>query len=52
MRMRPFVALAIAALAAACEATPPVPAASDPDGKDLVEGAVVAATESSGGVRL
>lgn len=52
MRMRPFVAIAFAALAAACEASPTVPASSDPDGKDLVEGAVVAAAESSGGVRL
>lgn len=52
MSHRPLVAIAIAALAAACQSTPPVPAASDPDGKDLVEGAVVAAAESSGGVRL
>jgi hypothetical protein len=29
-----------------------VPTSSDPQGKDLVEGAVVAATESSGGMRL
>lgn len=29
-----------------------VPASSDPQGKDLVKGAVVAAAESSGGVRL
>jgi hypothetical protein len=50
--MRPFVALALAALAAACQSSPPVPTSSDPQGKDLVEGAVVAATESSGGVRL
>lgn len=31
---------------------PPVPASSDPEGKDLVEGAVVAAFEKGGGVRL
>ncbi|TKD12329.1 hypothetical protein [Polyangium fumosum] len=37
---------------AACNRDVPVPAASDPDGKDLVQGAVVAATESSGGIRL
>ncbi len=31
---------------------PPVPAASDPQGKDLVPGAIVAAVEKSGGIRL
>jgi hypothetical protein len=31
---------------------PPVPASSDPEGKDIVEGAIVAAHEKSGGVRL
>lgn len=31
---------------------PPVPASSDPEGKDLVEGAIVAAHEKGGGVRL
>jgi hypothetical protein len=31
---------------------PPVPATSDPEGKNLVEGAVVAAAEKSGGIRL
>jgi hypothetical protein len=31
---------------------PPVPASSDPEGKDLVEGAVVAAEEQVGGMRL
>jgi hypothetical protein len=35
-----------------CKRDAPVPSASDPEGKDLVEGAVVAAVESSGGVRL
>jgi len=40
-------------LAPACdEPPPPVPASSDPQGKDLVKGAVVAAAESSGGIRL
>ena len=29
-----------------------VPASSDPNGKDLVEGAIVVATEKSGGVRI
>ena len=38
--------------AASCDAQAPVPASSDPQGKDLVKGAVVAAVESSGGVRL
>jgi hypothetical protein len=38
--------------AASCESNAPVPASSDPQGKDLVKGAVVAAVESSGGVRL
>ncbi|MRG95959.1 hypothetical protein [Polyangium spumosum] len=37
---------------AACNRDVPVPASSDPEGKDLVTGAVVAAAESSGGVRL
>lgn len=36
----------------ACKSAPTVPASSDPNGNDLVEGAVVAATETSGGVRL
>ncbi len=31
---------------------PPVPASSDPEGKDLVEGAVVLATAKEGGVRI
>jgi len=31
---------------------PPVPASHDPEGKDLVEGAIVAAYEKAGGVRL
>ncbi|AUX40759.1 hypothetical protein SOCE26_021600 [Sorangium cellulosum] len=40
-------------LAPACDrGAPPVPETSDPTGKDLVVGAVVAATEKSGGVRL
>ena len=38
---------------AACnEGAPSVPASADPQGKDLVKGAVVAAAESSGGIRL
>jgi len=43
--------LALAGLPA-CKHDAPVPESSDPQGKDLVEGAVVAAVESSGGVRL
>ena len=43
---------ALATLAAGCSDTPSIPATSDPEGKDLVEGAVVAAAESSGGYRL
>lgn len=31
---------------------PPVPASHDPKGADLVQGAVVAATETNGGIRL
>jgi hypothetical protein len=31
---------------------PMVPASSDPEGKDLVEGAIVVATEKEGGVRI
>src|SRR5690348_8182076 len=45
------LSLAIATLPA-CKRDMPVPSASDPDGKDLVKGAVVAAAESSGGYRL
>lgn len=51
--------LGLALLVAACgngggAATdiPPVPSSHDPKGADLVEGAVVAATETSGGIRL
>ncbi|WP_437601507.1 hypothetical protein [Sorangium sp. So ce590] len=39
-------------LAPACNRTPPVPETSDPTGKDLVVGAVVAATEKVGGIRI
>jgi hypothetical protein len=54
MRCFALMALCIglAGAAAGCSRDAPVPAASDPTGKDLVDGAVVAATESSGGVRL
>ncbi|MEO7329671.1 MAG: hypothetical protein ABI193_13915 [Minicystis sp.] len=58
----PLVALALAALAASTlvgcgKSDPPapsitVPTSSDPEGKDLVEGAVVAAEEQVGGMRL
>ena len=48
--------IALAALASACgkggDAAPPVPASSDPEGNDLVVGAVIAAAEPSGGYRL
>jgi hypothetical protein len=49
--------IALAALASACGkgdegAAPPVPASSDPEGNDLVVGAVIAAAEPSGGYRL
>lgn len=54
--MRPFALLALCisltGAAVGCHRDAPVPASSDPEGKDLVEGAVVAAVESSGGVRL
>ncbi|MGK4006708.1 hypothetical protein WMF31_29070 [Sorangium sp. So ce1036] len=53
------IALAVAvcagtlSLAPACDrGAPPVPTASDPNGNDLVVGAVVAAAEKSGGIRL
>ncbi|WP_437579146.1 hypothetical protein [Sorangium sp. So ce887] len=39
-------------LAPACNRAPPVPETSDPTGKDLVVGAVVAATEKVGGIRI
>jgi hypothetical protein len=37
---------------ASCKSQASVPASSDPEGKDLVKGAIVAAVESSGGVRV
>jgi hypothetical protein len=54
MRCFALMALCIglAGAAAGCSRNAPVPESSDPEGKDLVEGAVVAAVESSGGVRL
>lgn len=55
----PALALAVLAAAAtpACskgnaDQAPRIPASSDPAGKDLVEGAVVAAKEGMGGIRL
>lgn len=54
MTRRALLALLLATTAAlpACSRDVPVPSASDPQGKDLVEGAVVAAAESTGGIRL
>jgi hypothetical protein len=54
MRCFALMALCIGLFGAAagCNRDAPVPASSDPTGKDLVDGAVVAAVESSGGVRL
>lgn len=46
------VCAGILTLAPACDRAPPVPETSDPTGKDLVVGAVVAATEKSGGIRI
>jgi hypothetical protein len=47
------VCAGILSLAPACSrGAPPVPESSDPEGKDLVVGAVVAAAEQSGGIRL
>jgi hypothetical protein len=46
---------ALSLLATGCKGgddLPPIPASHDPKGDDLVEGAVVAATETSGGIRL
>lgn len=51
-----FTAAATPACGQGCstpeEAAPHIPASSDPAGKDLVEGAVVAAKEGAGGIRL
>ena len=51
-----FTAAAAPACGQGCssseEAAPRIPASSDPAGKDLVEGAVVAAREGTGGIRL
>jgi hypothetical protein len=51
--------LSLALLACACgkgegsaSDIPPIPASHDPKGLDLVQGAVIAATETSGGIRL
>jgi hypothetical protein len=52
MFRRLLLVAALLAGAASCDSNAPVPAASHPQGKDLVKGAVVAAVESSGGVRL
>lgn len=51
---RPLAVAALFALAVpGCKSEgPPVPAASDPQGNDLVKGAIVAAVEQSGGIRL
>lgn len=50
MKLAPwFAVLALAVAQTACDKPIPPP---DPDGKDLVDGAIVAATEQSGGVRL
>lgn len=47
------VVAALGGAALGCEeAPPPVPASSDPQGKDLVEGAVVAAAETDGQFRI
>ena len=54
--MRCFALMALcvglSGTAVGCHRDAPVPSSSDPTGKDLVEGAVVAAMESGGGVRL
>lgn len=57
MRVVHFILLLCAITALGCRTDgkgsgPPIPASSDPEGKDLVEGAIVAAHEKSGGVRL
>ena len=54
MRARLLVLAALALAPAACgrNGGPPPAASSDPEGKDLVEGAVVAAVEKTGGVRI
>jgi hypothetical protein len=57
MRVRPSALLlslvALLGPASGCgDDLPPIPASHDPKGEDLVVGAVVAATETSGGIRL
>jgi hypothetical protein len=44
--------LGLAVVAGCNTSGPPVPASSDPEGNDLVAGAVVAAVELGGGMRL
>lgn len=51
-RLLLLLALAGSLCTASCDKPAPVPDSSDPQGKDLVEGAVVAATETAGGIRL
>ncbi|WP_437591826.1 hypothetical protein [Sorangium sp. So ce1000] len=46
------VCAGILTLSPACDRAPSVPETSDPAGKDLVVGAVVAAAEQSGGFRI
>jgi hypothetical protein len=46
------IALALAPAIGCRNNDPPVPAASDPEGKDLVKGAIVAAAEKDGKYRL
>lgn len=57
MRARALL-FALFALASACgngsgsSDVPPIPTTHDPKGEDLVQGAVIAAVESNGGVRI
>lgn len=51
-RLLILLTLAGSLCTASCDKPAPVPESADPQGKDLVEGAVVAAAEAAGGIRL
>jgi hypothetical protein len=55
-RIAPLLVLACLALAGCRsdgkDAGPPIPASSDPEGKDIAVGSIIVGTEPSGGIRI
>jgi hypothetical protein len=55
-RIAPLLVLAYLALAGCRsdgkDAGPPIPASSDPEGKDIAVGSIIVGTEPSGGIRI